>query len=211
MSLVIHTCEQGSVEWLKARCGIATASEFSTILTKGRGGEPSKTRRTYMLKLAGEILTGEPSEGFSTVHTERGHALEPEARDLYAMLNDCQPEKVGFITNGRKGCSPDSLVGSSGLLEIKTKLPHLLLDAILSDEFCPEHAAQCQGQIWTAEREWIDLFCYWPGLPPFQKQAVRDETYISQTLAPAVDQFNDELQAVVEKIRRYGLIEAVAA
>jgi hypothetical protein len=32
----------------------------------------SKTRATYMRKLIGEIITGEPSEGFTNAHMERG-------------------------------------------------------------------------------------------------------------------------------------------
>jgi hypothetical protein len=198
--MIVHTCEQGSAEWYAVRKGIPTASEFQTILTKGRGGGPSLTRRTYMLKLAGEILTGEPMDSANTFHMERGKALEPEARDLYAFLADCEPQQVGLITSGRAGCSPDSLIGSPGMLEIKTKLPHLLLDAMLNDAFLDEHKAQCQGQLWIAEREWVDLAVYWPGLPLFVKRAYRDEAYI-KTLAEAVDAFNAELDEVVEKVR----------
>ena len=62
---------------------------------------------------------------------------------------------------------------------------------------------QCQGALWIAEREWIDIGCYWPKLPLFVKRAYRDEDYI-RTLADAVDRFNDELGETVERIRRYG-------
>jgi hypothetical protein len=81
MTCEIIECEQNSPEWLRARMGIPTASAFSDVLAKGEG----KTRRTYMLKLAGELITGEPMESFSNAHTERGHLLEEEARDLYTL------------------------------------------------------------------------------------------------------------------------------
>lgn len=198
---------QGTDEWRRLRAGIPTASCFADVLAKGQG----KTRRTYMLKLAGELLTGEPAESFSNAHTERGHDLEPEARELYAMLTETQPLQVGFIRNGEKGCSPDSLIETGGMLEIKTKLPHLLIDLIEKDQFPSDHVAQCQGALWVAEREWIDLACYWPGLPPFIKRAHRDETYIA-TLAAEVARFNAELAEVVARIRRYGdMPEALAA
>lgn len=206
--LTIHDCQQGTPEWFALRAGLPTASEFSTVMASGRGGGESKTRRTYMMKLAGEILTGDPAEQFSNAHTDRGHAMEPAARDLYAFIKDAEPAQVGFITNGRKGCSPDSLIGEDGMLEIKTKLPHLLIDAITRDDFLAEHKAQCQGALWVAEREWIDLAVYWPGLPLFVKRATRDEAYI-KTLSGAVDAFNEELDALVAKIRAYG--QAVAA
>lgn len=202
--LEVFTCDQNSSEWFAARRGLPTASEFSTVMASGRGGGESKTRRTYMLKLAGEIVTGEVLEGFSTVHTERGHEMEPDARNMYALMTDAQPELVGFIRNGQKGGSPDSLVGENGLLEIKTKLPHLLIEVLLKDEFPPEHKAQCQGNLWVSEREWVDIAVYWPKLPLFIKRAYRDEAYIAD-MSRAVDTFNSELAEVVEKVRRYGL------
>ena len=111
--------------------------------------------------------------------------------------------RVGFVRNGRKGCSPDALLGIAGMLEIKTKLPHLLNDVILKDEFPPEHKAQCQGGLWVCEREWIDIAIYWPGLPLFRKRAYRDEAYIAN-LAAEVNRFNVELLETVEKISSYG-------
>ncbi len=168
-------------------------------MAKGRDGGASKTRRTYMLKLAGEILTGEPMESYSNHHMERGKEMEAEARDLYSFLTDVDPEQVGFIRNGQKGCSPDALVGDNGMVEIKTKLPHLQIDVLLCDELPSEHKAQCQGALWVAEREWIDFVSYWPSLPLFVKRVYRDDTYIA-SLASAVDQFNDELAGLVARI-----------
>lgn len=207
----IHMCEQGTPEWFDLRKGIPTSSEFECLMKRGRDGKtPSATRRTYMLQLAGEVLTGEPPEGFYSMYTERGKALEPEARDLYAMLSDTQPQQIGFITNHGAGCSTDSLIGNDGILEIKTKKPALLVEAIDNDTFIEDHRAQCQGALWVAEREWIDLTLYWPGLPPFIKRAYREEDYIAD-LAIAVGAFNEELAALVSKVRAYGQSEALAA
>ena len=202
MSIEILNCEQGTDEWFLARAGIPTASQFATVMASGRGGGESKTRAKYMRQLAGEIITGKPMEGFTNAHMERGHAMEPEARDLYSFATDTAPQQVGFIRNGQKGCSPDSLVGTNGMLEIKTKLPDLLIECLERDDFPPEHRAQCQGALWVAEREWIDIVVYWPEMPVFIKRAYRDETYISN-MAAAVETFNAELAELVERIRKY--------
>lgn len=196
----IHTCEQGTPEWFAVRAGMPTASEFSTVMASGRGGGESKTRRTYMLKLAGELLTGEPMESYCNAHMERGKVMEDEARDIYSFMADVEPQQVGFISNGAKGCSPDSLVGDDGMVEIKTKLPHLQIDVLLRDELPPEHKAQCQGQLWVAERQWVDFVSYWPGLPLFVKRVERDEEYIAQIEA-AVASFNAELSHTVARIK----------
>jgi len=135
---------------------------------------------------------------------DRGHEMEAEARSLYAFMSDADPTQIGFLRNGQKGCSPDSLIGDAGVLEIKTKLPHLLIDCILKDDFPAEHKAQCQGALWVAEREWVDIAVYWPRMPLFVKRAYRDEEYISK-LSDAIDAFNADLAAVVDRIKAYGV------
>lgn len=206
MPVEFFDCTQGSPEWMECRRGLPTASEFAVVLReKGRGSNgESVTRTKYLYRLAAEIVTGEAHEGYGNSHMERGKLLEPEARSLYAFLQDEPLQPVGFIRNGNKGASPDSLVGSGGGLEVKTKQPDLMVETLLKDEFPPEFMAQCQGNIWVSEREWWDLAVYWPKLPLFAKRVYRDEPYIKK-LSDAVDKFNEELAEVVEKVRRYGV------
>jgi hypothetical protein len=212
MSLQIITCDQGTPEWFAARLGIPTASEFSTVMAQGKGGSPSLTRKTYMMKLAGERLTGEPMDSYSNGHMERGKEWEAEARERYAFEREAEPEIVGFIRNGEMGASPDSLVGGSGLLEIKTKAAHLQVELLTKgpDYFPPEFKPQTLGQLMVAEREWVDLGVYCRKLPLFLVRAVRDEPYIAN-MRGEIDRFNDELAELVENVRRYGAREALAA
>ena len=203
----VFDCEQNSEAWYRVRMGVPTASEFATVLAKGRSGGESKTRRTYMLKLAGEILTGEPMENYSNAHMERGKEMEAEARNLYAFLHEGDLRQVGFIKNGAKGCSPDALSGDKGMVEIKTALPHILIDLHTRNDFPPEHFAQCQGALWVAEREWIDIAVYWPRLPLFVHRAFRNEAFI-KTLSDGINDFNMELSQIVGYMRRHGAAEA---
>lgn len=203
----IVECDQRSEAWYAARAGIPTASEFATVLaTKGKGKDgESVTRRRYIHKLAGERITGEPAESFESGPMVRGREMEPEAREFYAFTHDVEPLLIGFVTtdDGSAGCSPDSFIGEHGALEIKTASPHILLDHMFKGELPAEHKAQCQGVLWVAEREWIDLLVYWPKMKPFVKRAHRDEAYIAD-LAKAVAAFNEEVAAVVEQYQRYG-------
>jgi hypothetical protein len=192
----IIQCEQSTPEWYAARLGIPTASRFKDVLAKGEG----KTRKRYMLDLAGERLTGDPCEGYTNAHMERGKVMEDEARDLYMFMTDAECRCVGFVRNGDKGASPDSLIGDKGMLEIKTKLPALQIECILADKLPSEHVAQVQGALWVAEREWLDFVSYWPRLPLFVKRVYRDEPYI-QNLAAEVARFNSEMIDLIEKIQ----------
>ena len=113
MAFEIINCEQNSDEWYRARMKIPTSSQFQCLLAKSAD---RKGRATYMRQLAAEILTDERGESFTNQAMERGHAMEQEARDNYAFLHDCEPQLIGFIKSGRKGGSPDSLIGNDGLL-----------------------------------------------------------------------------------------------
>lgn len=202
MDLQVFDCPQGSTEWYAARAGIPTASEFATVMARGRGGAESKTRRKYMLQLIGERLTGQPMESYTNAHMERGKAMEDEARDLYAMVREVEPQRVGFMRRGDAGASPDSLVGADGLVEIKTKLPHLQIEVLLANRLPPEHVAQVQGQLWISGRQWVDFVSYWPGLPLFVTRVHRDETYIA-TIAAEVAEFIAEMAAVTAQVENY--------
>lgn len=195
----VFDMDQGGDDWFQARLGIPTASKFATVMAKGEG----KIRSEYMRKLAGEILTGEVADGFSSAHMDRGSAMEDEARLKYALSEGVEPYQVGFIRNGNKGGSPDSLIGENGGLEIKTALPHIQIDRLERDRLPPEHKAQVQGNLWVAEREYWDFVSYWPRLPMLCVRVYRDEDYI-KTMSEEIDRFNDELAALVERIRAYG-------
>ena len=195
----IINCEQRSPEWFAARAGMPTASQFSTVMAKGRGGGASKTRWTYLCKLAGEILTGEPMKSFVNADMERGREMEPVALELYAQRQPEMVSMVGFVRNAIAGASPDGLVGDTGLLEIKTQEAHLHIDTALAGRPPPQHSAQCQGQMWVTEREWCDLVIYWPKLPLLCYRIKRDEDYIKE-IESAVLRFREELDDILEKM-----------
>ena len=204
MTVEVFRFEQRSPEWFQARMGIPTASEFSTVMARGKDGGDSRTRALYLRKLAGELITGEPMENYSNAHMERGREQEDDARNAYALVCDEDVDLVGFIRNGRAGASPDGLVGSNGTNEIKCVLPHVLVEHIDRGAFPAEHVAQCQGVLWVSEREWIDLVIYSPKMRLFVKRAYRDEVYLKR-LDAAVKAFNDELSELVERVRKYGV------
>lgn len=196
-SLEVFDCAQGGPEWFECRRGIVTASRFSDVLAKGKG----ITRKKYMLTLAGEAITGELEDSYSNAHMERGKIMEDEARSLYAFSRDVDPVSVGFMRMGRSGCSPDSLIGDTGLLEVKTKLPHLQLEVLDKGKLPSEHVAQVQGQLMVSGREYADFISYWPRLPLFCVRVERDEEYITN-LRQAIADFVGEMDMIIE---RYGV------
>lgn len=212
MSIQIFNCEQGSPDWFRARMGIPTASEFKTIIGIKKDPREKVTRQTYMLKLAAEIIRNEPMEaGYNNEHMDRGKEQEDEARRQYAFQYTCDPQRVGFIRNGNAGCSPDSLIGNDGGLEIKCALSHIQLKRLQDDILPPEFRHQIQGSMWVTGRKWWDFVSFCPRMRLFRKRVERDETEI-KIISAAVDQFVLELEAMVEIERRAaGSMERSAA
>lgn len=199
--LQIIECEQNSDDWYAARSGIVTASDFATVLASGRGGKPSVTRKRLMATKAAELITGVVTPTWQgNEHTERGHILEQEIRDLYEATSDAPVVQVGFMRRGRIGCSPDALVGDEGMFEAKSCLPHIQIERLEAATLPSEHVAQVQGQMLVSGRAWVDYRSYSPGLPQLRLRVFRDLAYQSNLLQE-LRQFNRELDALVAKIR----------
>jgi hypothetical protein len=193
--LEVLDVEQGSAEWHAARCGVVTASRLKDVLAEGDG----KMRGKYLRELASERLRGWVEDGYNNAHMERGHEQEDEARRAFAFEHVVKPVRVGFIRNGRVGCSPDSLLGEDGGLEIKTALGHIQIERLKSGKLPSEHKAQVYGSMWITGRQWWSFVSYSPDLPLMHVRVERDEEYIAR-IAAAVEAFNAELDALVSSL-----------
>lgn len=187
---------QGSEEWLAARCGCATASEFSAVLAKGQG----KTRGAYLRRVVAEMLTGKPCETYRNAHMDRGQEQEPRAREEYEAQTGEFVEQVGFIRHESLpiGCSPDGLIGTDGGAEIKSVIPTVQLDTILTGGYPSEHRAQVQGSLWLTKRAWWDFCSFSPDMPENLRLYIfrveRDEEYIARVEAEVTAFVREALQ-----------------
>lgn len=194
----IVECLQGSNEWLGARCGIPSASNFDLIVTIK--GEPSKQRTKYLYRLAGEVITGIPEESYQNGAMQRGIELEAEARDLYRLIAENEVTEVGFCLAEGYGASPDGLVGDKGLLEIKCPSMAVHIGYLLEGVLPLDYFQQVQGQLLVTSREWCDFVSYYPGLKPLIVRVTRDEAFL-KLLEAELKKFVKELKEVVNKIK----------
>lgn len=198
----VLTMKQGSPEWFAARRGIPTASQFSRIVTP-KTLKLSSQADGYMCELLAERFLppppdSEPVTGWMT----RGTELEPLAIRWYEFDQDCEVEVVGFVlsNDGRVGCSPDGLVGTKGLIEIKApKATNHIANMLGSGGIDPAYRLQVQGNIWLCERDWADEISFNPALPSSLKRQNRDQSVIGP-LDDAVRQFCDRLDRAAEKM-----------
>jgi putative phage-type endonuclease len=185
-----YYCEQRSDEWFQLRLGKVTASNFSTAMSNGSG------RKTYMMKLLAERMTGIPHENYSAKWMDEGSELEPEAREYYEKAKGVNVVQVGFVDIGDIGVSPDGFVGDDGGLEIKCPFPSTHLGWILKGKLPPEHKAQVQGTMWVCERKWWDFVSFDPRVkhrPIWVFRENRDDDYIND-MAKKINKFIQELE-----------------
>lgn len=193
-----YTWPQGSAEWFNCKLGVISASHFSDVLAKGKG----KTRRGYMSRLCGEILTGIHRETYCNADMRRGIEQEPKARKEYEFLTGNSVDQMGFIVNGKAGYSPDGLVGNYGLLEIKCVNPNIQVETLLRNDMPLAHKAQVQGGMLIAGCGYCDFVSYSPDMDRYMfiKRVYRDGPYVVK-LQEAINLFYKELMEMVARIR----------
>ena len=126
--------EQRTEEWYKARLGKVTASRVADVLAKTKTGV-SASRANYLTELVVERLTGQQAEFYTNDAMQWGTDTEPQARMAYEAHKNVLVDEEGFIDHpsiSNFGCSPDGLIGDSGLIEIKCPNSKTHIDTLLS-------------------------------------------------------------------------------
>jgi hypothetical protein len=192
MTVKIFTdLEQGSDEWLAARCGIPTASVIGQLITpKTVKAAANDYSRALTMSLVAERITGHVEPIQTNADMERGTLDEPFARDLYSE-HFAPATEVGFMTRddwGYKiGYSPDGLVGDDGLIEIKSRRQKKHLSTILADEVPLENMAQIQCGLLVSGRDYLDYVSYCGGMPLFVKRVLPDPKWRTAIIVAVAD------------------------
>ena len=204
---VLNPDQQRTQEWFEQRRGRVTASEVFKVLTKGKGDKPSKTRRSYAVKLASERITGVPSESIDTLAMAWGREQEEHAVKEFETKYGLKVESVGFIKgDGEYGVSPDGFVSDGGLIETKCKNSENHLEIILTGEMPEEHKPQVQMQMMVTGRK----HCYFVSYDPryvdehlrlFVVKVERDDEYIAM-LKVEIEKFLVEVDEIVDSLRK---------
>lgn len=207
--------EQGTAEWHALRLGKATASRIADIIRKTKSGV-SASRARYAGELVAERLTGVPASSFKSADMEWGNATEEEARNAYGFYRNAKMEAVAFVDHPAitmSGASPDRLVGSDGLLEIKCPATHTHIATLLSQQIDPDYLTQMQWQMACTGRAWCDFVSYDPRMPEamrlFVKRVPRDSATIA-TLDAAVREFLGEVDTTIASLTALYAAEAAA-
>ena len=156
---------QGTPEWLADRAGKVTASMISNVLMK----PDTAGYRDYQAQLVAEILNGEPDgSDYTNANMQYGTEMEPFARSAYEAKTGFQVDEVGMCqhpTIERAGASPDGLVGTSGLVEIKCPKRNTHIRYLLAGVVPAAYKNQMMWQMACTGREWVDFVSFRLNMP----------------------------------------------
>lgn len=192
--MIFHDVQQNTDEWMALRTGKVTASNFGCFMAnEGKAfGEPANR---YALQIALEICNGKKAEvGFTNDHTDRGHEQEPLARMLYEEAYFEDVGNGGFFDCGDHGDSPDGLIGSHGVIEIKSVIAPTHYATLKRGSYDPAYKWQLVGHLDCTGRDWVDFVSYCSEFPPSKQLIIYRVTR---------DDFKDELQRLAERRAKF--------
>ncbi len=199
--MIISPHKQGSVEWMQARAGIPTASEFDRLVTpefKIRDGEMPKS---YLAGKLAEAWQGAPLLSAVTFDMDMGNILEDEAIPWFELEYGKPVERVGLITtdDGLIGCSPDGLIGDGNGIEIKCPRVETHVRYLLDGKLPKDYGPQVHGAMFVTGRPCWTFLSYRRHFPPLVLTVERDEE-IQEKLAEALALFLAKFQTARERL-----------
>ena len=195
--------EQRSSEWFATRCGKVTASRVADILATTKTGV-SASRQNYLIELAIQRVTGVVEQSYTNAAMQHGIAFEGQARAAYEVATNTFVDQIAFVdhpTIAWYGASPDGLINTDGMCEIKCMQPKGHWEVIKSNEIPKNYWIQQQVQLSVTGRDWNDYVGFSPVMPErsklFIKRTFRDDKFIAE-MEDKVKQFLEEVSVEVQ-------------
>ena len=166
---------QRNEEWYQQRIGHLTASMAGNVIRYQKGEIVAQTPAKIdglTMRILSEQLTGLQTEDHFTADARRrmewGTEQEENALSAYELATGHTVLLSGFVKHESiryLGASPDGLVSSDGLIEIKCPDTTTHLSRILADEVPEEIKPQMLLQLIVTGRKWCDFVDYDPRCP----------------------------------------------
>lgn len=164
---------QGTVEWLKERCGCLTASRMAEAMDFLKGGKESEKRRKLKIEIIAERMTDIMVSRFVNDAMQWGIETEPAARARYEEVTGTLASLCGFALHGDIpffGASPDGLIDDDGLLEVKCPTTTTYTEWLTGGVVPEQHKPQMLAQLAVTGRKWVDFFAFDPRIKAEQHQ-----------------------------------------
>jgi hypothetical protein len=159
----IIDAKQNSEAWLRARLGKVTASEADALISPEGKVRTGAGPHSYLCHKVAEKVLGYSVDTFQGSRaTDQGNIIETMGLPWYSFAFDTPLTRVGFCEtdDGRAGCSPDSLIGEDGGLELKSPQPPAHVEYLLAGVVPKDYRIQVQFSLWVTRRKWWKFVSY---------------------------------------------------
>jgi putative phage-type endonuclease len=194
--------EQRTDDWFLARCGKVTASAIYKVMARTKTGWGAD-RANYAAQLVSERLTGRPADSFTNAAMQWGIDTEAQARAMYELETGNGVIECGFFDHpeiAMSGASPDGLIGTDGLIEIKCPNSATHIATLRGAGIDGKYIKQMQWQMACTGTQWCDFVSFDPRLPDEMQMHItrveRDEEMLAD-ISAHVTEFLAEVDATV--------------
>jgi len=196
----VHFFEQYSDEYWAFRLGKLSASQSKKLVTStGKLG----TWQDYIYKTCAELETKYYEETTNTRAMQRGHELEPIARESFSLIHNLEVVEVGIVEADHTPliCSPDGMGENFGL-EIKCVNAGAHLRYRTEGVLPTEHKCQVFTSLYICDEvDYWYFFSYHPDMRSFTFKQTRDcEDY--QNYIAALQKYTPKFIDAMDKIKK---------
>ena len=216
-----------TAEWIKARTGCITASEFKEFVGLDGTLRTGEMPKTYMAEKLFERWTGrqKPNDFFSRA-VNNGVIIESQAAKYFTLEYGLEIQHVGFVSNDYStvGASPDGLIGFGKLradvpsdmpqppdgasgLEIKAPELYTHIKWLMDGGLPKDHICQVQGSMFlTGCKTWhfvsYPLASHLDGFPWLHLEIERDDEWqenFAESVSDFLLKFDEEWDKLVDR------------
>jgi len=185
-------------------------SQFAKVMTGSRKKDQifGATAESYAEEIVCRIM-GFPLENYVSEAMQFGINCEPLAIKEYESVKftevDYTKDRVIHPKYDYISGEPDGLVGSDGIVEVKTPNPTNHFKSLLNGEQISQYMYQIQGYLWLTDRQWCDFCSFRPDYPEKYRlrvnRVVRDQDMIDSLEERCVLFWNDLVLPKLEQVR----------
>lgn len=173
-----YDIKQNTDEWFEIKLGKFSASVAADLLMDKKTAGYKK----LIDKIVEERMTGKATESNTfkgNQFTERGHELEPVAREDYEMRTFKDVVIVGVVELDEWTiCSPDGLIDEDGLWQAKCPIFNTQKGYLKTQKVPTNYYKQMQFELYVSGREYNIFNSYHPYLPAVDIVVKRDDEMI---------------------------------
>lgn len=193
---------QNTEEWEEIKLGKFSASTAADLLMDKKNAGYKK----LIDKIVEERITGKKSESKTfkgNEFTDRGHELEPVAREDYELRHFKDVTLVGVVElDDWTLCSPDGLIDADGLYQAKCPIFNTQKGYLKTKKIPNNYYKQLQFELFVTGRKYNVFNSYHPSLPAFDKIVYRDDEMIEE-IKTRLKEAISEVEKEIEEINKY--------